>query len=410
MMSDRQLEPSPNAAKERHAWERMNWLWSAILLATFLIPLGNMLLNAEFSGAQKRTAVGLVALVFLWHAGAMVLLRRLPDFRERLYLSIPYMVGLALLWYGLVTITDTFYFAIGSLFSQLFWTVPVRWATLLAVLLAALALYDQTLGDGRPFDPWLALIYGLSTAVGIGLGLWLDAVIRQSVQRRDLITQLEAAQSELAAAERRAGTLAERQRLAHEIHDTLAQGFISIIMHLETAEQQLDAESGSLARSIHQAKETARYNLQEARRVVDDLRPEPLENNSLAAALVRTVQRWRDASGTVATMQTTGKPLPLHPDVEVTLLRATQEALANVRKHAQAQNVVVTLSYMDDMVLLDVQDDGVGLQHGAASPYGGGFGLTAMRSRVAELGGDVLLESEVDGGTTLVVQIPVSAA
>ena len=110
-----------------------------------------------------------------------------------------------------------------------------------------------------------------------------------------------------------------------------------------------------------------------------------------------------------ATMQTTGTPLPLHPGVDVTLLRATQEALANIHKHAQAQNVSVTLSYMGDSVLLDVQDDGVGLNGATPSPFGGGFGLQAMRERAAQFGGELLLESEPGGGTTVVVQIPIGS-
>jgi signal transduction histidine kinase len=244
-------------------------------------------------------------------------------------------------------------------------------------------------------------------AASVVLGAWIQAIIQKSEERRELLDQLQATQAELAEAERRAGVLAERQRLSHEIHDTLAQGFISIIMHLETAEQFLPATNSETAHQIQQAKETARTNLQEARRVVAALRPETLENNSLPAAIERTVQRWSQRHNIPATMQTTGTPLPLHPDVDVTLLRATQEALANVHKHAQAQNVSVTLSYMGDSVLLDVQDDGVGLNGAKPAPFGGGFGLQAMRERAAQFGGALLLESEPGGGTTVVVKIPI---
>ncbi|VAW43582.1 hypothetical protein MNBD_CHLOROFLEXI01-624 [hydrothermal vent metagenome] len=239
------------------------------------------------------------------------------------------------------------------------------------------------------------------------LGSWINAIINQSEERRELLKQLQATQAELAEAEREAGILAERQRLAHEIHDTLAQGFISIIMHLETAEQTLPANETEFAKQIRRAKETARTNLQQARRVVAALRPELLENQSLPAAIARTVQRWSRNHDIPVTMQTTGTPLPLHPDVDVLLLRAAQEALSNVHKHAQASTVTVTLSYMDNLVLLDVQDDGVGLNEAQPPPFGGGFGLEAMRERAAMFGGKLLLESEPDGGTTLVVSIPV---
>ena len=106
-------------------------------------------------------------------------------------------------------------------------------------------------------------------------------------------------------------------------------------------------------------------------------------------------------------MTITGEERPLPPNTELALLRATQEALANVHKHAQAKVVTITLSYMADLVMLDVQDDGVGVNGTASAWQGGGFGLTAMRERVEQLGGSLLVESEDGEGTTVVVSIPV---
>ncbi len=102
-------------------------------------------------------------------------------------------------------------------------------------------------------------------------------------------------------------------------------------------------------------------------------------------------------------MAVTGEPAPLHPEAEVTLLRAAQEALTNVRKHAQARQVSITLSYMGDQVALDVQDDGVGF---AASAPAEGFGLAAMRQRAEQLGGTVVVESALGQGTTVAVTLP----
>jgi signal transduction histidine kinase len=232
--------------------------------------------------------------------------------------------------------------------------------------------------------------------------------------RRQLILALEETQARLAASEREAGALAERQRLAREIHDTLAQGFTSIVMHLEAAEQALpDAADTATTRAyLDQARRTARASLTQARAVVADLRPDLLVGNSLPAALERVVAQWRTESGVAASFAVTGEAVGPMPAVDITLLRALQEALANVRKHAQATSVVVTLSYMDDLVVLDVQDDGVGM---ADQPAGadalrldaGGFGLVAMRERVEQLGGALLVERAPQQGTTVVVQIPV---
>ncbi|MFQ5436434.1 MAG: histidine kinase, partial [Anaerolineae bacterium] len=203
--------------------------------------------------------------------------------------------------------------------------------------------------------------------------------------------------------------LQERQRLAREIHDTLAQGFTSIVMHLEAAEQAMAHDAGTLQRHLNQARQTARDSLAQARRVVQDLRPEPLEAAALPDAIQQVAGKWEKQSGVKTAVAVTGDAFPLPPDAEVTLLRTAQEALANIRKHAAADDVRITLSYMADMVILDVQDNGVGLENTDKSPgeRNGGYGLTAMRERVAQLNGTVLLESEPEEGTTLVVTIPV---
>jgi signal transduction histidine kinase len=221
---------------------------------------------------------------------------------------------------------------------------------------------------------------------------------------------LESAQAELAEAERKAGILSERQRLAHEIHDTLAQGFISIVIHLEAAEQALAAaEIQTADKHLAQARNTARESLEQARRVVADLQPEPLAQASLPEAITHVVEKWHERCGVTAVTTITGQTQPLPSNIEVTLLRAVQEALANIHKHARASDVQVTLSYMEDVVILDIQDNGVGLNGETAVPdeRRGGFGLTAMRERVAQLDGSVLIESEPNEGTTLVVSIPV---
>ena len=216
----------------------------------------------------------------------------------------------------------------------------------------------------------------------------------------------------LVAQAQETAVLRERQRLAREIHDTLAQGFTSIVMHLEAAEQALPDDQANTTRHISQAKNTARDSLGQARRVVDDLRPELLESAPLFQAVERVVQRWAQHSGITATFQMTGDIQPLHPEVEVTLLRTVQEALANVRKHARASETQVTLSYLGDVVILDVQDNGRGFVAGngrSETAVSGGFGLVAMRERVDDLDGELVIESDPAEGTTLMVSIPIGA-
>jgi signal transduction histidine kinase len=208
------------------------------------------------------------------------------------------------------------------------------------------------------------------------------------------------------------GVLAERQRLAREIHDTLAQGFTSIVMHLEAAEQVLSASPERAHGHLDRARSTARASLAEARRVVWALRPDILEGAPLHEAIKRLAGRWSDESGIATITNVTGTPRPLPVQIEVTLLRTVQETLTNVRKHANAGNVAVTLSYMEDMAALDVRDDGLGFDPAQDCGVNGsaesGFGLVAMRERVEQQGGKMIVESAPGEGTTIAVELPVA--
>jgi signal transduction histidine kinase len=212
------------------------------------------------------------------------------------------------------------------------------------------------------------------------------------------------------------GVLLERQRLAREIHDTLAQGFTGIITNLSAAQlvqSRVSADEAS-TRHLEAAKRIARESLAEARRFVWALRPEWLDRRSLSEALDRLVTEWSEETGVEARTVVTGAPRPLLPEVEVVLFRTAQEALANVRKHARADNANVTLSYMNDRVVLDIVDNGVGfeparLQKRLGTQDAGGFGLVAIRERIEQLGGTLRVESAPGEGTTLAAELPIAA-
>jgi signal transduction histidine kinase len=212
--------------------------------------------------------------------------------------------------------------------------------------------------------------------------------------------------AQLLAQAREAGVLDERQRMAGEIHDTLAQGLTGIITQLQAADQ-LRNRPDEARRHLDAAARLARESLAEARRSVQALRPQPLEDARLPDALGDVVGRWSTVTGVTAEVATTGTARPLHPDIEVALLRTAQEALANVAKHADAQRVRLTLSYMEDLVTLDVRDDGVGFDPGQPRADGdGGFGLTAMRRRLDRVAGALEIESEPGGGTAVSASVP----
>jgi signal transduction histidine kinase len=219
--------------------------------------------------------------------------------------------------------------------------------------------------------------------------------------------------TQLISQAREAGVMDERHRMAREIHDTIAQGLAGIITQLQAADQVREHGGADLAhrRHLDNAARLARGALTDARRAVRALRPEPLEHSGLPAALTDVVRNWRELHGTSAELTVTGEAVALHPEVEITLLRTAQEALSNAAKHAGASRVGLTLSFMEDVVTLDVRDDGTGFDPGALpeageAASGGGFGLTAMRQRVRRLGGRLEIESEPGAGTALSATVP----
>jgi signal transduction histidine kinase len=224
------------------------------------------------------------------------------------------------------------------------------------------------------------------------------------------IAENEGLHHQLLVHAREAGVLDERQRMAREIHDTLAQGLTGIVTQLQAAEQASTRTPDDLTgwrRHVDAATRLARDSLTEARRSVDALRPEPLEGCRLSEALSSVAERWSVLHGIPAQVTTTGTARPIDPEAEFALLRAAQEALANVARHAHATRVGLTISYMENEVALDVRDDGAGFDPAALDR---GFGLVAMRQRIARLSGSLQVESEPGGGTAVSACVPTAAS
>jgi signal transduction histidine kinase len=246
----------------------------------------------------------------------------------------------------------------------------------------------------------------------------LDEVRAANERLAAALAENAALQERLVAQARAAGVRDERERLAREIHDTLAQGLTGIVAQLRAAEAAGDdlaaddpADRAGWRRHVTLAAQLSRESLAEARRSVHALRPQELECAALGAAIADIAGRWSARHGLAVQVTTTGAPGPLSPDAEAALLRAAQEALANVAKHAEASRVGVTLSYLDDQVALDVRDDGRGFDPSATGgPHaGGGFGLVAMRQRIEALDGTLQIESRPRHGTGISARVPLGA-
>jgi signal transduction histidine kinase len=341
-----------------------------------------------------------------------------------------YFVGLIAFIGALTLRSPWFAFFTWIGFMQAFMLLKGAWRWVVSGIVAVFFGMAQAGGFHRPTPASVAiwiLLGGIDLAL-IGAFVLLGAkTAEQNEARKEMITELAGAnqrledmiaentglQAQLLTQAREAGAGDERQRMAREIHDTLAQGLTGIITQLEAAQQT--ASEAERDRRIGNATRLARDSLAEARRSVQALRPQALEDSKLPEALAGEVTRWTATSGVPAEVAATGDPRALHPEVEVTLLRVAQEALANVAKHAGASHAWVTLSYMEDVVSLDVRDDGAGFSPETpaapahpdeTTPASGGFGLIAMRQRVNRLAGQLEIESEPGGGTAVSASLP----
>jgi signal transduction histidine kinase len=403
---------------------------SLLRLLPFLlltVPLLPYFLSQRPTAGAFGITVGVAVAAGAWITW-MVILH--PGWAERPWLMGVFFVGL-IAFVAALTIRSpwfAFFTWLGFLYAFRFLSGAWRWA-----VCAAVAIFfgmSQSGGFHRPTVStvaiWvlLACVDVVLTGVFVLLGMKTEeqnqarkgmiAELAQANQRlEEMMAENTGLQAQLLTQAREAGAGDERQRMAREIHDTLAQGLTGIITQLEAAQQT--THEAERERRIDNSKRLARDSLAEARRSVQALRPQALEDSRLPDALAEEVARWTATSGVPAEVAATGDPRALYPEVEVTLLRVAQEALANVAKHAAAAHAWVTLSYMEDVVTLDVRDDGSGFAPlgessggggGTGGTAGGGFGLIAMRQRVNRLAGQLEIESEPGVGTAVSASLP----
>ncbi|GHG26315.1 sensor histidine kinase [Streptomyces zaomyceticus] len=382
-------------------------------LCLHLLMAGLLALAALRADSAAGTVLALVTGA-VYAAGSY-----LPSVRESQRAAAVWLGALGVSWLAMLCLTpEALWVAFPLYFLQLH-LLPVRWS-LPAVTLTAVAAILSYVGHGAALNPGVFIGPLLGAAVAVATVLGYQALYRESERRRRLIEELIATRAELAAAERHAGTLAERERLAREIHDTLAQGLSSIQLLLRAAERALPPGSPA-AGHIDRARQAAQDNLAEARRFVRALSPPDLEHGSLAAALERLCEPgvgdygpaagpYGPGAGPRVRFSVSGTPVELPTPYEVALLRIAQSALANTVRHAAASRAEITLSFMDASVTLDVVDDGTGFEPVSVRPSSdGGFGLPAMRSRAESLGGTFTVESAPGQGTAVAVSLPLPA-
>ncbi len=381
---------------EMHAWEQWDWVWHTIAYVMMTLNL----VIASFNDLRRGSLWGIflaTILLAVWYLPFIILP---PDIWSRKILpSFAYLIIGWGIWMGLIYLHPASMMLAVLFYPQVFLRLPFRWALVGSVILTCDAFIVGFIPDSQPdMLPTLFFIAALLIVSQIIISSFINSLITQSNQRYKLLEELTQTRADLLKVEREAGILAERQRLAREIHDTLAQDFTSIVMHLTAA--QLNSSASQT--HIQQAEQTAREGLDESRRIVWALRPEQLEHSSLVESIERLAARFSAENSIRVENAITGVPGSLGPEKEAALLRVAQEALNNIKKHAQARQVNITLSYMSDLVALDIFDDGIGFEEKNQQ----GYGLKTMRERVEEFGGTLTIESARNSGTAIAVSLP----
>ncbi|MPZ89532.1 MAG: hypothetical protein GEU81_16010, partial [Nitriliruptorales bacterium] len=330
----------------RRSWQHA-FFYSWLVVAT-VGPLSDRVT----SGEGLLLPLVLIAVMAAWYALWMVWGTELTG-----RATVVYLTGAGALWLSLLLVDGSFVL-LGMMVFAPHCVESRRFGLAVVALGTGGWIWQRWAATGAVSWPEvvIALLIVLGGAATVG---YVGSHARISAERKRLLDELQAAQEARAAAQRRAGIAEERQRLARDIHDTLTQGFASTVMLLEAAEETLPV-TGPSRRHVAQALRTARESLAESRRVVLALRPTQLDDTALPEALRQLADRLSEETGLPAETTVTGTPAPLVLETQTALLRVAQEALSNVRWHARAHRASLTLSYMDGVVMLDVQDDGIG--------------------------------------------------
>lgn len=379
------------------------------LMASVLTVIG--VIRAIGVGVMPGAAIIAGAAILVWHVAGTILPSKVRSWPR----DVGWLIGFALVWAASVAVSAEFVWLSFLLWLLAGHLLPLRWGLVFSVVvfvvvMTAPFLHYGTTSYADAFGPLIGGIFAFGISRGY-LQLLRDAAERERLVASLTLAQQEMAdlQDELALAQRHSGAIAERTRISRDIHDTVAQGLSSIrlLAHAET-NRTTDL---SARRTLAQVETLAGDSLADVRRIVAALTPAELEEDALAAALQRMLDRLHEETA-LQTELHVDDTLPILPtEVEVALLRTAQSALGNVRLHASASRVVMSLIDAGDSVRLDIIDDGTGFDVNAWEQAGhrhsSSYGLQFMRSRLRELGGGLDVESTPGEGTAISVHLAI---
>lgn len=378
----------------KHGWT-IAVVGTSAVLAVMVLLLGR---------SQWQQGLGLIAIaVFLicWFSFG----NRMPHHGVT---SWPFVI-VTILFSGAVTLAHPGLALVQCIAFPLVWTRVNRVRSALigasgVALLVGVAMFFSSGADAEALWETIA-IEGISLAFSIAIGLWITQIATQAEIHARMLEELQAAQSELASLNQAAGVTSERERLAREIHDTIAQDLTGLVLLAQRASRELGAgDTAAAGEQLALLEDGARTALAETRALVASTAPPSLDEGGIAAALDRLAQRYERETAIAVTVRVDVETA-LHRDLEVVLLRCAQEGLANVRKHSGASRATLTLVARTSELSLRVSDNGSGFDPATVTS---GYGLSGMRDRLALVGGTLDLESG-EAGTTLLVTLPTGA-
>lgn len=373
----------------------------------FLVLAALVVVRAIVAPSPASPAILLVALLLVATYALGALVARRPEEGRRAY-GLVWLAVLTVEWAVLLWLSTEAAYLVFPLFFLFLHLLGGRWGTVAILLATAAAICALGLHGGWTVGGVVGPLVGAGVALLIGLGY--QALAREAAEREALMRELLDTRDQLAATEHESGVLAERARLAREIHDTVAQGLSSIQLLLHAAERA-DPEGPGVPH-IRLARETAATGLADTRRFIRELAPPDLDDQGLGGALRRLARsQWAAQGLDVEVRVADAVPLPMH--VQTALLRIAQGAIANVVQHAHTDRAVIELVLGDEGVRFTVADEGDGFDPtvgAASSATSDSFGLQAVRERVQQLGGSLAVDSAPGRGTALTVLLSTGEA
>ena len=366
-----------------------------------------VIVRAVIAPTQASIAAICLAVILLGTYAVGTLIAWAP--RSRRVAGAVWLGVITLEWIALLWLTPEAAYLVFPLFFLYLHLLGRLWGSVAIVVATAIAICALGIHGGWTAGGVVGPIVGAGVALLIGLGY--EALAREAQQREALMQELLATRGQLAATERESGVLAERARLAREIHDTVAQGLSSIQMLLHAAERA--DPDGAGVEHVVLARETAASALADARHFIRELTPPDLDGRGLGGALRRLAStQWAAQGLPVEVRVSDAVDLPMH--VQTALLRIAQGAIANVIQHADADSATITLTVGGDRLQFTIADDGRGFDPaqspGAPTGRSDSFGLRATRERVDQLGGTLTVTSAPGEGTALTIDLTLEEA